>query len=52
MLMIILIVFVSLQCGQSLFFSFPFGQPSICLAGDSAAYRRTAAFDDDVVIVA
>ncbi|XP_033508337.1 3-ketoacyl CoA thiolase 1, peroxisomal [Nicotiana tomentosiformis] len=26
--------------------------PSICLAGDSAAYRRTAAFDDDVVIVA
>ncbi|KAI3969325.1 hypothetical protein MKW92_051571 [Papaver armeniacum] len=26
--------------------------PSICLAGDSAAYQRTAAFDDDVVIVA
>ncbi|MCL7046532.1 hypothetical protein MKW94_023901 [Papaver nudicaule] len=26
--------------------------PSICLAGDSAAYQRTAAFGDDVVIVA
>ncbi|XP_027150692.1 3-ketoacyl-CoA thiolase 2, peroxisomal [Coffea eugenioides] len=25
--------------------------PSICLAGDSAAYQRTAAFGDDVVIV-
>lgn len=49
--MIILIVFVSLQRAQSLAF-FLSGQPSICLAGDSAAYRRTAAFDDDVVIVA
>ncbi|KAF8388357.1 hypothetical protein HHK36_027023 [Tetracentron sinense] len=26
--------------------------PSFCLAGDSAAYQRTAAFGDDVVIVA
>lgn len=26
--------------------------PSICSAGDSAAYQRTAAFSDDVVIVA
>ncbi|KAL2236370.1 UNVERIFIED_CONTAM: 3-ketoacyl-CoA thiolase 2, peroxisomal [Sesamum indicum] len=26
--------------------------PSICLAGDSAAYHRTAAFGDDIVIVA
>ncbi|KAI3885591.1 hypothetical protein MKX03_009289 [Papaver bracteatum] len=26
--------------------------PSVCLAGDSAAYQRTAAFGDDVVIVA
>ncbi|XAR58707.1 Acetyl-CoA C-acyltransferase [Bertholletia excelsa] len=25
---------------------------SICVAGDSAAYHRTAAFDDDIVIVA
>lgn len=27
-------------------------QASACLAGDSAAYHRTAAFGDDVVIVA
>ncbi|KAI3461031.1 hypothetical protein Pfo_017694 [Paulownia fortunei] len=26
--------------------------PSICLAGDSAAYHRTAAYGDDIVIVA
>ncbi|PPD79270.1 hypothetical protein GOBAR_DD23794 [Gossypium barbadense] len=29
-----------------------FHQPSNCAAGDSAAYHRTAAFGDDVVIVA
>ncbi|XP_055959648.1 3-ketoacyl CoA thiolase 1, peroxisomal-like isoform X2 [Mercurialis annua] len=27
-------------------------ETSICAAGDSAAYQRTAAFDDDIVIVA
>jgi acetyl-CoA acyltransferase 1 len=27
-------------------------QASACLAGDSAAYHRTAVFGDDVVIVA
>lgn len=29
-----------------------FAKASVCSAGDSAAYQRTAVFGDDVVIVA